>query len=107
MPSQLLAAQLDGSHEAVARTSVLDRGNYCCDGLRPYLGLHLGIDSAVGNDLGVTLGDGRENQHARPVLGEVDALGQKLMHRLRAPTSGVSARCESGSSAATGRAPPR
>ena len=33
------------------------------------------------NDLGVALGHGRENQHAGTVLGEMDALGQKLMHR--------------------------
>jgi len=45
-----LAAQLDGSHEAVPRTPVLDCGNHGCNALGPYLGLHLGIDSAVGNN---------------------------------------------------------
>src|SRR5262245_32025952 len=57
VPGQLRAAQLDGGHEAVPGTSVLDRGNHCCNGLRPCLGLHLGINSAVGNDLGIALRD--------------------------------------------------
>src|SRR5262245_29381323 len=81
MPGQLLAAQLDSSNEAITRAPILDRGNHCCNGLGPHVWLHLGIDSAVGNDLGITLCDGRENQHAGTVLGEMDALGQKLMHR--------------------------
>jgi hypothetical protein len=89
VPSQFRAAQLDGSNEAVARTAVLDRGNHCCNGLRPHIGLHLGIDSAVGDDLGIALSDGRENQLPSSVLGEVDASGQKLRHRfgVRAPHS--------------------
>jgi len=48
--------------------------------LRPCLGLHLGINSAVGNDLGIALRDGCENQHTSTVLGKVDAV-RELMHR--------------------------
>ena len=41
---------------------------------------HLGINSAVGNDLGIALRDGCKNQHTGTVLGKVDAV-RELMHR--------------------------
>src|SRR6516164_11253798 len=43
---------------------------------------HLGINSAVGNDLGIALRDGCKNQHTGTVLGKVDAVRQELIHRL-------------------------
>jgi hypothetical protein len=39
MQGQLLAAQLDGSHETIAWTPIPDRGNHGCDGLGPNVGL--------------------------------------------------------------------
>ena len=42
---------------------------------------HLGINSAVGNDLGIALRDGCKNQHTSTVLGKLDAVRQELIHR--------------------------
>jgi hypothetical protein len=47
-------------------------------GVGPGLGFDLGVDSTVGDNLGAALGVGRENHHARTLLG---ALRQKLMDR--------------------------
>jgi len=44
-------------------------------------GCTLALIPLSGNDLGVMFGHGREYQHAGTLLGEVDALGQELMHR--------------------------
>src|SRR5215831_14349062 len=72
-----------GSTGPAARRTIARRPSFCCKRLGPHIGLHLGIDSAVSNDLCIALGDGRENQYAGTLLGEVDAVCQELSRSLK------------------------
>jgi hypothetical protein len=79
---QHCAALLDRSDEAVGDPSLAYPCDQRRDRLIPYLRRHFGVDAAIGHDLGIALGGRGKDQHSRPILGLVQALGEELLHGL-------------------------
>src|SRR5262249_16582282 len=76
------SAQIDRGDESVCQASDLDCRDQCGDRVGPGIRLHFDVDTAVGDDLGLVLRDGCENQQTAALRGAVDALCEKLTERL-------------------------
>ena len=75
-----VAAKTDRGLETAGRVAVLHSQGQRLYRVAPDGLVNLAVDALIGDDLDLVIGQGREDQNARPVLGGVKAVSEELFH---------------------------